>query len=167
AHFLKLGAFGVQMATRFVCTDECDVHSNFKLAYLNAKAEDLTIIKSPVGLPGRVINNRFVEKIKQGQTMPFKCNYKCLRTCEPKIAPYCIAGVLANAAQGKLDESFAFAGSNAYRCNEIIPVKALVEKLSKELTLALSTEHKLSTIPPTCQNKTAGLPLNKPADSNF
>ena len=145
AHFLKLGASGVQMATRFVCTDECDVHNNFKLAYLNAKAEDLTIIKSPVGLPGRVINNRFVEKIKQGQTMPFKCNYKCLRTCEPKIAPYCIAGVLANAAQGKLDESFAFAGSNAYRCNEIIPVKALVEKLSEELSLALASEQNVPT----------------------
>ncbi|MFH1616238.1 MAG: nitronate monooxygenase family protein [Planctomycetota bacterium] len=140
AHFLKLGASGVQLATRFVCTDECDAHNNFKQAYLNAKAEDLTIIKSPVGLPGRVINNSFVEKIKQGKTMPFMCNYKCLKTCEPKKAPYCIAKVLANAAQGNLDESFVFAGSNAYRCNEIIPVKALVEKLSEELALALATE---------------------------
>ena len=137
AHFLKLGASGVQMATRFVCTDECDAHDNFKQAYLNAKAEDLTIIKSPVGLPGRVINNRFVEKIKQGKTMPFKCNYQCLRTCEPKKAPYCIAKVLANAAQGKLDESFVFAGSNAYRCNEIVSVKTLIEKLTEELVSAL------------------------------
>ena len=140
AHFLKLGASGVQMATRFVCTDECDAHDNFKQAYLNAKAEDITIIKSPVGLPGRVINNSFVEKIKQGQTMPFKCNYQCLRTCEPNKAPYCIAKVLANSAQGKLDESFAFAGSNAYKCNEIIPVKALVEKLSQELASALAAK---------------------------
>ncbi|NQT02142.1 MAG: nitronate monooxygenase, partial [Planctomycetes bacterium] len=115
AHFLKLGASGVQMATRFVCTDECDAHNNFKQAYLDAKAEDLTIIKSPVGLPGRVINNSFVEKIKQGETMPFTCNYRCLKTCEPKKAPYCIAKVLANAAHGELDESFAFAGSNAYK----------------------------------------------------
>ena len=140
AHFLKSGVSGVQMATRFVCTDECDAHNNFKQAYLNAKAEDITIIKSPVGLPGRVINNSFVEKIKQGNTMPFMCNYKCLKTCEPKKAPYCIAKVLANAAEGKMDESFAFAGSNAYRCNEIVPVKALVEKLSEELALALATE---------------------------
>ena len=146
AHFLKLGASGVQMATRFVCTDECDAHDNFKQAYLNARAEDLTIIKSPVGLPGRVINNSFVEKIKQGKTMPFACNYKCLRTCEPEKAPYCIAKVLANAARGKLDESFVFAGSNAYRCNEIIPVKALVEKLSEELALALISEENTSTI---------------------
>jgi len=140
AHFLKLGASGVQMATRFVCTDECDAHDNFKRAYLNAKAEDLTIIKSPVGLPGRVINNSFVEKIKRCKTIPFVCNYKCLKNCEPKKAPYCIAKVLANAACGKLGESFVFAGSNAYRCNAIVPVKALVEKLSKELALALAAE---------------------------
>jgi len=140
AHFLKLGASGVQMATRFVCTNECDAHDNFKQAYLNAGAEDLTIIKSPVGLPGRVIKNSFVEKIKQGKTMPFKCNYKCLRTCEPKKAPYCIAKALANAANGKLGESFVFAGSNAYRCNEIVPVKKLVEKLTEELALALAAE---------------------------
>jgi len=143
AHFLKLGASGVQMATRFVCTDECDAHDNFKQAYLNAKAEDITIIKSPVGLPGRVINNSFVEQVKQGKTVPFMCNYKCLKTCDPKKAPYCIAKVLANAAMGKLSESFAFAGSNAYRCKEIISVNALVEKLSEELALALSTEQNL------------------------
>jgi nitronate monooxygenase len=140
AHFLKLGASGVQMATRFVCTDECDAHKNFKQAYLDAKAEDLTVIKSPVGLPGRVINNQFVEKIKQGQTLPVMCNYKCLKTCDPKKTPYCIAKVLANAARGELGESFIFAGSNAYRCNEIIPVKELVEKLSEELALALAAE---------------------------
>ncbi|MHC4215888.1 MAG: NAD(P)H-dependent flavin oxidoreductase [Planctomycetota bacterium] len=140
AHFLELGASGVQMATRFVCTDECDAHNNFKQAYLNAKAKDLTIIKSPVGLPGRVINNHFVEKIKQGKTTPFKCNYQCLKTCDPKTAPYCIAKVLANAAQGRLDESFVFAGSNAYRCNEIISVKTLIEKLTEEIAFALPYE---------------------------
>lgn len=140
AHFLRLGASGVQMATRFVCTSECDAHENFKQAYLDAKAEDITIIKSPVGLPGRVINNSFVEKIKQGKTMPFKCHYRCLKTCEPEKAPYCIAEVLANAAEGNLEESFAFAGSNAYRCDEIISVKSLIEQLVQELTLAASTE---------------------------
>jgi nitronate monooxygenase len=150
ACFLKLGASGVQMATRFVCTDECDAHINFKQAYLNARNEDITIIKSPVGMPGRVINNSFVEKIKRGETVPFKCNYQCLRTCEPKKTPYCIAEVLAKAAQGKLDESFAFAGSNAYRCNEIIPVKVLVEKLSEELSLALAAE---SYVTSTCHNR--------------
>lgn len=138
AHFLRLGASGVQMATRFVCTDECDVHENFKRAYLEAGPEDITIIDSPVGLPGRVINNHFVESIKQGKTTPFVCKSQCLRSCDPRKAPYCIAEVLANAAMGKLDESFAFAGSNAYKCTEIIPVKELVAKLTDELAKALA-----------------------------
>ena len=140
AHFLKLGAAGVQMATRFVCTDECDVHPNFKQTYLDAAEDDTTIIKSPVGLPGRVINSSFVEKIKQGKTIPFECTYKCLRTCEPEKAPYCIAKVLSNAAKGKMDEAFAFAGSNAGRCKEIVPVKVLVDKLVEELSQALAAE---------------------------
>jgi len=140
AHFLSLGASGFQIATRFVCTHECDVHRNFKQAYLDAKAEDITIIPSPVGLPGRVINNSFVEKIKQGKTVPFKCDYQCLKTCDPNKAPYCIAKVLANAAEGNMDESFAFAGSNAYRCKEIVSVKTLVQQLIQEFTSTDSIE---------------------------
>jgi nitronate monooxygenase len=140
ARFLKLGASGVQMATRFVCTDECDVHQNFKQAYLDARPEDVTIINSPVGLPGRVINNSFVESVKQGKTTPFVCKSQCLRGCNPKKAPYCIAEVLAKAALGEMDESFAFAGSNAYKCTEIIPVKELVAKLTAELAEALAKE---------------------------
>ncbi|OQA01646.1 MAG: Nitronate monooxygenase [Planctomycetes bacterium ADurb.Bin401] len=139
AKFLKLGASGVQMATRFVCTEECDAHINFKQAYINAKEGDITIIKSPVGLPGRVINSPFVEKIKQGLTVPFKCSYKCLKTCDTEKAPYCIAKVLSNASNGKLDQSFVFAGSNAYKCKEIISVKALVENLKNELSSALNS----------------------------
>jgi len=135
---LKLGASGVQMATRFVCTDECDVHENFKLAYVNARKEDITVIKSPVGLPGRVINNKFVERIKNGETVPFKCSYRCLRTCNPKTVPYCIAKVLVNAAEGNLDEAFAFSGENSYKCDEIIPVKQLINQLTEEIAYYLS-----------------------------
>ena len=132
AYFLKLGASGVQMGTRFVCTDECDVHESFKRAYLSAKKEDLVIIKSPVGMPGRVIKSKFVEDIQKGKTKPIACNYQCLKTCDPDTAPYCIAKALANAAEGNLDEGFVFAGSNAYRCNEIVPVKKLIDELVSE-----------------------------------
>jgi len=132
AHFLKLGASGVQMGTRFVCTDECDVHDDFKKVYINAGKEDLVIIKSPVGMPGRVIKGKFVEAIQSGETKPIACNYHCLKTCDPKTAPYCIAKALANAAEGNLDEGFVFAGTNAYRCKEIVPVKALIEELVSE-----------------------------------
>ena len=132
AHYLELGASGVQMGTRFVCTDECDVHDNFKQAYLKATKEDLVIIKSPVGLPGRVLKNRFVEDIMKGDTTPTSCNFCCLKTCSPKTAPYCIAKALANAAEGNLDKGFVFAGANAYRCTEIVPVKKLIATLVEE-----------------------------------
>ncbi len=137
ARFLSLGASGVQMATRFVCTDECDAHQNFKRAYLDSSKESTVITKSPVGMPGRVLNNNFVERIKRGETIPFKCTYKCLKSCDPKTAPYCIAKVLANAAEGKLDQAFVFAGENAYRCDKIISVKELIDQLSEETSYHL------------------------------
>ncbi|MBI5057796.1 MAG: nitronate monooxygenase [Nitrospirae bacterium] len=136
ARVLKLGASGVQMGTRFVCTDECDVHENFKQAFIKARKEDMVIIKSPVGLPGRVIKSKFVEDIMKGQTKPKSCKYRCLKNCDPQTAPYCIARALTNAAEGNLDEGFVFAGSNAYRCTEIIPVKKLIETLIQEYNQA-------------------------------
>lgn len=137
AKFLKLGASGVQMATRFVCTDECDVDIKFKEAYINAEKDDLEIIKSPVGLPGRVIKNDFVKRILNGETHPFNCPYRCLRTCNPKQAPYCIARALSSSAIGLFENAFAFAGSNAYRCTEIVSVKSLISTLKRELLAAL------------------------------
>jgi nitronate monooxygenase len=133
AKFLKLGASGVQMATRFVCTTECDVSEDFKQAYISAKKEDIAIISSPVGLPGRVIRNEFTERVLKGETIPFKCPHHCLRSCNPRKAPYCIARVLVDASKGRLLSSFAFAGANAYRCTEIVSVKKLVEQLKEEL----------------------------------
>jgi nitronate monooxygenase len=132
AHYLNAGASGVQMATRFVCTEECDVDRRFKQAYLDAEATNITVINSPVGLPGRVIRNAFVDKINQGHRVPFRCKYHCLKTCDPSTAPYCIAEVLAKASEGKLDESFAFSGSNAWRCQEIVSVKRLIQTILQE-----------------------------------
>jgi nitronate monooxygenase len=137
AKFLKIGASGVQMATRFVCTNECDVHDDFKQAYITSKKEDITIIHSPVGLPGRVILNEFTKRVTKGETIPFRCPHHCLRSCNPRTAPYCIARVLAEASKGRLLTSFAFAGSNAYRCTEIVSVKTLVNQLKEELTNSL------------------------------
>lgn len=131
-HYLNTGAAGVQMATRFVCTEECDANIRFKQAYLNARAEDITLINSPVGLPGRVIRNAFVDNINKGQKIPFTCKYRCLKTCDPSTAPYCIAEVLARASQGEMDQAFAFAGSNAWRCNEVVSVKQLIQKIIQE-----------------------------------
>lgn len=132
ARYLELGASGVQMATRFVCTDECDVHDRFKAAYLDAKEDSMQIIASPVGMPARCVGGDFVDRIAQGETTPFVCRYQCLKTCDPTTAPYCIARVLSDAANGLMENAFAFGGSNAPKCTEIVSVHALIEQLVEE-----------------------------------
>ena len=130
--FLQLGASGVQMSTRFVTTYECDASIEFKKAYINSEKEDIVIIKSPVGMPGRVIGNKFIDDVNKGEKKPFKCPYHCIKTCDFKNCPYCIALALANAKKGNLEEGFAFAGTNAYRTKEIISVKELIDSLLEE-----------------------------------
>ncbi len=137
ARFLKLGASGVQMATRFVCTYECDVNDDFKQSYITATKDDIAIINSPVGLPGRVISSEFTKRVMKGETIPFKCPHHCLRSCNPRTAPYCIAKVLVDASKGKFLNAFAFAGANAYRCTEIVSVKTLINQLKEELSNSL------------------------------
>ena len=135
--FLSLGAQGVQMATRFVATHECDASVQFKQSYLDCKKEDLIIIQSPVGLPGRAIRNKFLDEVSAGERKPFKCPWQCLKTCNFREVPYCIAQALKNARQGILEEGYTFAGSNAYRVNEIISVKELFQALEQEYAQAV------------------------------
>ena len=125
----KLGASGVQMGTRFVATHECDANIKFKEAYVACREDDLEIIKSPVGLPGRAIRNRFLKDIAAGKKMGFKCAWRCLKSCDIKNARYCISLALDNARQGILDKGFAFAGSNAFRVDKILSVNELLQEL--------------------------------------
>jgi len=134
--FLRLGAAGVQMATRFVTTHECDAAPAFKEAYLRATAEDLVIIQSPVGMPGRAIQNRFLADVLAGKRMPFACPYHCIITCDHMNSPYCIALALINAQRGRMDHGFAFAGENAHRATEIVSVAALVQTILAEYQAA-------------------------------
>ncbi|MFB3816763.1 MAG: NAD(P)H-dependent flavin oxidoreductase [Candidatus Methylomirabilales bacterium] len=134
--FLQLGAAGVQMATRFVTTLECDAAPAFKAAYLQAGAGDTIIIQSPVGMPGRAIQNQFLADVRAGKRMPFACPYHCIVTCDHATAPYCIALALINAQRGRMDHGFAFAGENAHRATEIVSVKALVQALLAEYDTA-------------------------------
>jgi len=137
---LQIGAAGVQMATRFVCTDECDASQKFKQAYLDAKKEDITIIRSPVQMPGRVIRNDFVKNVvESSKKIKFDCPYRCLRVCVPMQVPYCIARVLLNACKGNLEEGFVFVGRNAYRCDKITTVKELMHELVTETESYLDT----------------------------
>ena len=128
-HYLALGASGVQMGTRFVTTKECDASDAYKQAYVNAKEEDIVIVKSPVGMPGRAIHNIFLDKVKAGERFMRGCR-QCIKTCHPATAPYCITEALINAVEGNLDEGLIFCGSNAYRAEKIETVAEIMEEFS-------------------------------------
>lgn len=132
AKFMHLGAQGVQMATRFVATSECDASIAFKELYIKCSKKDLVIIDSPVGLPGRAIRNSFLDDVSAGVKKPFKCPWKCLKPCDFRKSPYCISRALTHAKQGDLEDGFAFAGANAYRVDKITSVHELIESLLKE-----------------------------------
>ncbi|MFO7611916.1 MAG: nitronate monooxygenase family protein [Clostridia bacterium] len=134
--FLDMGAAGVQMGTRFVTTHECDAGIEFKNAYIDCKKEDIVIIDSPVGLPGRAIKNVFISDIMKGLRQPVKCPFHCIKTCALEKSPYCIALALTNAKDGRMSKGFAFAGSNAYRSNTIISVKELIGTIMEEYRTA-------------------------------
>lgn len=131
---MELGADGVQMATRFVTTDECDASAGFKQAYIDARQEDMEIIISPVGMPGRAISNEFIDKINKGEKKPVKCPYKCIKTCDIEKTPYCIFAALLNAMKGNFLNGFAFAGSNAFKATKIISVKETVRSIIREFS---------------------------------
>lgn len=130
--YIGMGASGVQMGTRFVATHECDADDSFKQAYLDARKEDITIIDSPLGMPGRALRNRFIASAAAGEKKPFKCIYQCMKPCQPESSPYCIAMALAAAKKGNLKGGFAFAGANAYRVDQIVSVKELFASLEAE-----------------------------------
>lgn len=144
---MKAGATAVKMGTRFVTTHECDANIEFKNSYINSSKEDITLVDSPVGLPGRVINSPYVEKLKRGETKPFKCPWKCLKSCDYTKVPYCISNMLFQSSKGKMNNGFAFAGSNAYKATEIVSVKAVFDELVHEynsLADTLSAKEKLA-----------------------
>ena len=137
--FLGLGAAGVQMATRFVCTHECDAGDAYKQTYLDCTGpEDIVVIDSPVGLPARVVRNRFVQDIIDGKQASFICNHQCLATCNSKTASYCIAEALVASYRGHMEEGYAMCGSNAWRIDKIVSVKELIDELVEEATVALN-----------------------------
>jgi nitronate monooxygenase len=137
--YMDQGASGVQMATRFVGTEECDASPEFKQTYLAAQKDDLVIIQSPVGMPGRAIRNQFIDDVDAGRKKPFVCPYHCIVTCRQKASPYCIALALTSALKGRLKHGFAFAGANAYRVKKIVSVKELIATLLSEYRESVAT----------------------------
>ncbi len=126
---MGFGADAVQIGTRFVTTEECDVDPKFKQAYIDSNKEDIVIVKSPVGMPGRAIRNVFVKKTLEGRIPPDSCN-GCITHCRPDTTPYCITKALINAAEGDPDNGLIFCGSNAYRAEGITTVQEIFDELT-------------------------------------
>lgn len=132
SRMMELGVAGVQMGTRFVTTEECDASPAFKQSYIDATKEDIEIIRSPVGMPGRAIRNSFLDKVKEGLKHPKACPFNCIKTCDVTHSPYCIMLALYNAFRGKLENGYAFCGANAWRAEKIQTVKELIAQLKSE-----------------------------------
>ena len=128
-HQFELGAEGVQVATRFVTTEECDAPDAYKQTYIEASKEDIVITQSPVGMPGRAILNPFLKKIKEGERPAIKSCFQCLEHCDIKTIPYCITRALVNAAEGDEDAALLFCGSNAFRSDHIETVEGVMNAL--------------------------------------
>ena len=124
----SIGADGIQVATRFVTTKECDAAPEYKEAYVKAKKEDICIVKSPVGMPGRAIHNAFLEKVERGEKKLCKC-HKCLHRCNPGEIPYCITDALIQAAEGNVEDALIFCGADAWKISEIQTVSQVVREL--------------------------------------
>lgn len=131
-NFMEMGADGVQMGTRFVTTTECDASDIFKQTYIDAHEEDIEIIKSPVGMPGRAIFSNFIQKIKEGAKQPKVCPFHCIKTCDISKSPYCIITALYNAFKGNMENGYAFAGANAFKATRIMSVKETFRSLLEE-----------------------------------
>ena len=133
--FLAMGCVGVQMATRFIGTFECDAHANLKNVLLNSKEEDIKLMKSPVGLPARGVMTNLQFSIENKSAPKVQCISNCVAPCnrghEAKLVGYCIADRLGAAYNGDVDTGLFFTGSNGYRINKIISVKELMEKLTE------------------------------------
>ncbi len=126
----KYGADGVQIASRFVLSKECDVDDNFKKAYLNAKKEDIILTTSPVGLPGRAINTAFQKALKAGKDLsPKKCPFVCLKKCDHH---YCINDRLIKARDGNLEEGLFFSGENTYKMKSILSVAEIFKQFKTQ-----------------------------------
>lgn len=126
---IKKGAAGVQMATRFVLSTECEVSEKFKQHYLSAKKEDVVIFQSPVGLPGRAIRTPFIDSVLDDTIEFFKCKYQCMKKCSYR---FCIIQSLINAQKGDIEHGVVFSGENVWKMKEILPVKEIFAKLIKE-----------------------------------
>ena len=128
-HVMELGADGVQVATRFVTTEECDADIRYKQAYIDASENDIRIVKSPVGMPGRAIMNTFMERVMGGEKIPHSPCHRCLAKCSPADIPYCITDGLIEAVKGNIEKGLLFCGAKAWKADRIEKVSDVIQAL--------------------------------------
>lgn len=131
--YFDLGADAVQAATRFVTTYECDADLRYKEAYIRARKEDIEIVSSPVGMPGRAIHNEFLDQVKDKGSLPVKKCHQCIEKCRQKDIPYCITDALVQAARGNVQQGLLFCGANAYRASGLEHVSDIMKEFEEEL----------------------------------
>jgi len=127
---MSLGASGVQMATRFVLSKECDVHDNFKNLFLNKEEKDVVMMQSPVGLPARAILTPLIERLQNGTIEKPKTCDSCLKHCSHS---FCIIRALDAARKGDIENGLFFTGANVKKYTEILSVKEIFDKLEAEV----------------------------------
>ncbi|NBK93649.1 nitronate monooxygenase [bacterium 1XD21-13] len=125
----RLGTDAIQVASRFVATRECDADEAYKQTYLDAGKEDIVLVKSPVGMPGRAIRNGFLERVQKGERIPPKKCRGCLRRCKPAEIPYCITEALIHAAKGEVEDALLFCGADTWKITELGTVKSVMDEL--------------------------------------
>lgn len=128
ADIFHLGANGVQIGTRFAASVESNAADNLKQVYVQSGDEDIVMIKSPVGLPGRAIRNEFSDRIGNSVLTAARC-YRCLKECARN---FCIMEALENAQKGNLAQGLIFSGEYIGRIKEILPVKEIINNLLLE-----------------------------------
>jgi NAD(P)H-dependent flavin oxidoreductase YrpB (nitropropane dioxygenase family) len=134
--FIEMGASGVQMGTMFVTTTECDASDSFKNVFVNANQEDIKIIQSPVGMPGRAIDGEFIQSVEKGNETPKSCPFHCIKTCDYTKSPYCIVQCLYQAARGNMKKGYAFTGINVHLSQKISSVKEVISDLKLQYMTA-------------------------------
>ena len=128
-HVLDLGVDGVQVATRFIPTEECDADIRLKESLIHATKDDIAIVKSPVGMPGRAIMNPFMQHVMAGEKIPHSPCHRCLAKCSPGEIPYCITDKLIAAVKGDVENGLLFCGAKAYMADKIETVHDVIADL--------------------------------------
>lgn len=126
---MSAGAAGVQMGTRFAATVESSASDAFKRMYVDATDDDIVLVASPVGLPGRALRNPLTKRLAAGVEPRIERCVTCLKKCGKQ---FCIMDKLVKAQQGDVEDGLVFTGAGVARVRDIPSVRELMDRLVAE-----------------------------------